>query len=104
MGTVYELKLYQVTVELCGEVYNVEAGWTVKQSPMVYEGEYLVKIIGNDVIAAEKTVSGQCRDVSITGVALDPDTNYSICISAKEKPEIVSEEILLLKTYCCPAN
>ncbi len=99
MGTVYELKLYQVTVELCGEVYNVEAGWTVKQSPMVYEGEYLVKIIGNDVTAAEKTVSGQCRDVSITGVALDPDTNYSICISVKEKPEIVSEELLLLKTY-----
>lgn len=99
MGTVYELKLYQVEVELCGETYNIDVGWTVKQSPKAYDGDYLVKIIGNGVTVVEKTVSGQKREACITGAALDSNTDYCIQISVKDQPEIISEESLLLKTY-----
>lgn len=99
MGTVYELNLYQVTVEMRGEVYDVEAGWTVKQSPKAYDGEYLVEIVGYEGPVVSQTVSGLRREVSITDTALKPDMDYSIRVTVKDQPEIFSEEALLLKTY-----
>lgn len=95
MASINEIKIYQVSVKRSGDGrYCVSAYWNTKESPQPYQGSYQVEITSLADTAA--SVDMEKKGGKIADVKLDPETVYTLKVTAGEKSDSVR---LLIHTY-----
>lgn len=98
MASVHKIELYQVNVEKEKEgTYCIKAYWKTDETPQPYQGNYLMEI--TSIAGVVKSGETGKKSGTITGVALEKDTFYTLVVSVEGAKEIKDSKPLLVHTY-----
>lgn len=106
MGQVYSVEIEKASVARCAgiDTYHVEVFWKAQESPLKYEGKYLLEIIKDTEVVAREEAGGDARHAFMNACILDINSFYRLRLTVKESAAITDEVPLLLHTYENPVG